>query len=76
MKVTATRFVRFVRFVATRFVQSGGAVFVLRVEVGALLDQKLGDVEVAMCIVQRSPTRLRGRSGVWAYAAEREEEEG
>ena len=62
----------------TRAVQSSIAAFVLRVEVGALLDQKLGDVAAAgdSRKEQRSKTRLRGRSGVWAYAAEREEEEG
>ena len=62
----------------TRDVQGGVAASVLRVEVSAVLDQKLGDVEAATVsrIVQRSTTRLRGRSGVWAYAAEREEEEG
>ena len=46
-------------------------------EVGALFDQKLGDVEAAASSrkVQRSHTPLRGRSGVWAYVAEGEEEE-
>ena len=61
----------------------------LRIDVGALFDQNLGDGEVASRDteatepqtsppasrrVQRSRTLLRGKSGVWAYVAEWEEE--
>ena len=59
-------------------VQGGLPIIVLRVEVGAPLDQKIGDFQAAResRIVQRSITKLRSRSGVLAYAAKRVREGG